>query len=82
MEPAQSRKVDLVVVDPAPPDQWIATARPQTQERCLVYVVDRVVHAAIIGVGYSTIPDSWKSARVSRTCCASSSRVVVSSALV
>jgi hypothetical protein len=32
MEPAQGHKVDLMVINPAPPDQRIATARTQTQE--------------------------------------------------
>ncbi len=82
MEPAQGHQVDLVVINPAPPDQWIPTARTQTQKRGLVHVVDRVVHAAIIEAGYSTIPDNRKSARVSRTRSANSSRVVVPSALM
>ncbi len=82
MEPAQGHQVDLVVINPAPPDQRIATARTQTQKRGLVHVVDRVVHGAIIGAGYSTIPVNRKSARVSRTRWANSSRVVVPPALV
>ena len=82
MEPAESLKVYLVVVDPAPLDQWIAIAGTQTEKGRLVHIVDRVIHAAIIGAGYSTTPDNRKSARVSRTVCAKLSRVVVLSALV
>lgn len=82
MEPAQGHQVDLVVIKPAPPDQRIATARTQTQKRGLVHVVDRVVHGDIIEAVYSTIPARLKSARVSRTRWANSSRVVVPPALV
>ena len=48
MELAKVVKVDCMVVEPEQLDQWVATTGAQSQERCLIHVVDRVVHADML----------------------------------